>query len=230
MVVGIRLRANDSESNESSDSVANQVKEQLMPLFAIKRLLSPAQTKEEGDAMVVRAFECSLAYENFGWIRSYMEDETSMSLCIYEADSADDIWDHARRAALPINEADEAEEFTPDQFGVTPRPPIEGASLYVVDRQMPSDVSRTELDATALRAADCAEDFPGIGWVRSFWLEGPRLAHCVYWATDPNQLRAHAERSRMPCDAIRRVDELVPEQWGLPSFVPSREALGVPAE
>ncbi len=200
-----------------------------MPLFAIKRLLSPTQTKEEGDAMVIRAFECSLAYDDFGWIRSYLQDETSISLCIYQARSADDIWDHARRAALPINEAEEAEEYLPQQFGVTPLEPVDGSALYVIDRQMPADVTPQEIDATALRAADCAPDFPGIGWVRSFWIEETKQSHCVYWATDPELLRAHAERSRMPCDAIRRVDELLPSQWGLPDFVARKAAPGAPA-
>lgn len=186
-----------------------------MTLFAIGRTIGLDVTKVESDAMTLRSIDCALAYEQFRWVRSFGDEAIGSTFCVYEALRPEDIWDHALRAVIPVDDVREVEEYLPERFGVTPLPPEAGSTLYLIKRQMPESTTREETDAATARAADCASDYPGIRWVRSFWDERRKLAHCVYWATDPELLRAHAERSRVPCDEIREVTEILPSQYGV---------------
>lgn len=84
--------------------------------------------------------------------------------------------------------------------------------LYAIRREIPG-LSREELDAAALRAIMCLFDFPDMRWLRSYWDEKLGVIECVYEAQDPDQIRDHARRSRIPCDEVRQVTEIGPEQY-----------------
>jgi hypothetical protein len=84
--------------------------------------------------------------------------------------------------------------------------------LFTIRREIPG-LSREELDAAAYRAIMCAFEFPGMRWVRSYW-DAPRgEITCLYEARDAEQIRDHAHRSRIPCDEVREVIEVAPEQY-----------------
>ncbi len=84
--------------------------------------------------------------------------------------------------------------------------------LYTIRRNI-GEISREELDAASFRAIVCAPQFPGLKWVRSFWDQAGGHVDCLYEATDPRQLEEHARVSRIPCDEVREVSELLPETY-----------------
>jgi hypothetical protein len=84
--------------------------------------------------------------------------------------------------------------------------------LYQVRRDI-GDVSQDDLDASAYRAIICAYQFPEIRWVRSFWNRAAGQITCFYEARDPEQLTEHARLSRIPCDEVREVTEVLPEPY-----------------
>jgi hypothetical protein len=85
--------------------------------------------------------------------------------------------------------------------------------LYAIRRR---DEWRTpaELEAAAKRSTEIADgEFPeDVRWIRSYVVgeEGGRLGTiCIYEASSPEAIRAHAERVGMPADEIDRVVDTV---------------------
>lgn len=73
--------------------------------------------------------------------------------------------------------------------------------------------TRDEMDAAALRAIMCAFEYPGLRWIRSYWDQAGGQITCFYEATDAGQIRDHSRRSRIPCDDVREVVELGPQEY-----------------
>jgi hypothetical protein len=82
----------------------------------------------------------------------------------------------------------------------------------MIRRDVPG-ASQEDIDAASFRAITCAFYFPGMKWHRSFWDQGAGLLYCVYEARDPQELFAHAQRARIPCDEVREVDTFGPETY-----------------
>ncbi len=74
-----------------------------MPIFTIRRVLGEV-SKEDVDASAFRAIVCSYEYPGMKWHQSYWDVERGELLCIYEADSAEQIYGHAERSKIPCDE------------------------------------------------------------------------------------------------------------------------------
>ena len=84
--------------------------------------------------------------------------------------------------------------------------------LYTIVRNV-GEMSREELDAAAMRSLWCISGYPGMEWLHSTWDKDRGTVTCIYQAPDPDQIRAHAEASRIPCDEIREVELIDPMEY-----------------
>lgn len=71
-----------------------------------------------------------------------------------------------------------------------------------------------ELEAAAARSSAVAEEsYPGrISWIRSYVVEEPDGGLgtvCIYQASDPDAVRAHADRVGMPAHEVLRIADTV---------------------
>lgn len=85
--------------------------------------------------------------------------------------------------------------------------------LYMV-RRREAWSTPAELEQAAARSTDVASsDFPdSISWIRSYVIEetdGGLGTVCIYQASDPDAVRAHADRVGMPADEVLRVADTV---------------------
>jgi hypothetical protein len=86
-------------------------------------------------------------------------------------------------------------------------------NLYMIRRRT-AWKSPEELQETAQRSKDVAEDeFPDdIRWIRSYVIaeeDGQLGTLCIYEASSPEAVRAHAEKVGMPADEVRPIADTV---------------------
>ena len=86
-----------------------------MPLYQIDRDLGGFD-EDEIEGAALRALACAYWFEGMRWIRSFVNEESSAVTCIYEANSADDIHEHAIVANIPCDEIREVTEIGPHMF------------------------------------------------------------------------------------------------------------------
>jgi Protein of unknown function (DUF4242) len=86
-----------------------------MPTFTVRRDV-PGLTSEELDASAFRAIVCAVEYPGMRWLESFWDREAGRLTCIYEAASADEVFDHARRARIPCDEVHEVSVVGPGDF------------------------------------------------------------------------------------------------------------------
>lgn len=98
-----------------------------MPLFLIRRDL-PGATEEDVDAGSYRAVACAFVYTNMRWVTSYWNRAGGELWCVYEAESAEQLVDHARRARIPCDEIREVTPLDPQQYGAPLAAPPEADS------------------------------------------------------------------------------------------------------
>lgn len=84
--------------------------------------------------------------------------------------------------------------------------------LYSIRRNV-GTVDREEIDAAAMRSLWCMQGYPGIEWIHSTWDKDGGTITCLYRAPNPQQIRSHAEASRIPCDEIREVELIDPNEY-----------------
>ena len=84
--------------------------------------------------------------------------------------------------------------------------------LFMVRRNVPG-ISQEDMDAAAFRAITCAFYYSGLKWHRSFWDHDAGVLDCIYEAESAEELLAHAQRARIPCDEVREVDAFGPENY-----------------
>lgn len=84
--------------------------------------------------------------------------------------------------------------------------------LFQIVRNVPGETVEG-MDAAVFRAIVCAVEFNDLVWVRSFWDQPTGVITCYYEAPDEQTIREHASRSRIPCDRVTEVRELVPEAY-----------------
>ncbi len=83
-----------------------------MALYLIERDFTDS-TQEELGAATIRAKMCTPWYEGMEWIRSYYESALERTLCIYRANSEEDIRTHASVAGLPCGNVTLIDEILP---------------------------------------------------------------------------------------------------------------------
>ena len=87
-----------------------------MPRFIIERTVPPLSPDELTEA--ARRSKAAIAQlPGVVWIKSYISEADGKIYCEYEAPSAELLWEHARRAQLPIDRVSAIGlEINPDRF------------------------------------------------------------------------------------------------------------------
>lgn len=87
-----------------------------MPRYIIERSVPPMSREELTDA-AKRSLRAIAELEGVVWIKSYISEADGKIYCEYEAPNVAILWEHARRAGLPIDRVSEIGlEVSPDMF------------------------------------------------------------------------------------------------------------------
>jgi len=87
-----------------------------MPRYLIERSV-PGLTREILDAAARRSVATLAMMPEVRWIRSYVSDADGKIYCEYDAPSVDAVYEHARRAGLPVDRVTEVDlEISPSMF------------------------------------------------------------------------------------------------------------------
>lgn len=87
-----------------------------MPRFIIERSIPP-MSRAELDQAARRSIRAIAELDGVVWIKSYISEADGKIYCEYEAPSAELLWEHARRAQLPIDRVSAIGlEVSPDMF------------------------------------------------------------------------------------------------------------------
>ena len=175
-----------------------------MSLFAIESSFSGRR-----DALFAIRRSARLASGSVLWQRSFLASEENSALCIWQAPSIEALTDLARTTSLPVRQLRCVEEITPSSCGLETLPTV-GGPLFCVYRQLLLALTTTELRSGAWRSVRCADAFPGLQWVRSYWNQENRISFCFYHARRRADLRDHSAMLAVPCDKICEVTELIP--------------------
>jgi hypothetical protein len=73
-----------------------------MPRYIIERTV-PALSRQELDAAGRRSVAALAGMPEVRWIRSYVSDVEGKIYCEYDAPSPEAIYEHARRAGVPVD-------------------------------------------------------------------------------------------------------------------------------
>jgi hypothetical protein len=80
-------------------------------------------------------------------------------------------------------------------------------------RRIVGNISRDDVDAAAIRSLWCLANFPQVRWIRSTWDEGRGEINCLYEAPNVEVIREHAVSANLPCDEVREVDIIDPDDY-----------------
>jgi hypothetical protein len=87
-----------------------------MPRYIIERTV-PALSREDLAATARRSMAVLADMSEVRWIRSYVSDTQGKIYCEYDAPSPQAIYEHARRAGIPVDRISEvALEISPAMF------------------------------------------------------------------------------------------------------------------
>ncbi len=87
-----------------------------MPRYIIERTV-PALSREDLAAAARNSMAVLADMSEVRWIRSYVSDTEGKIYCEYDAPSPEAIYEHARRAGLPVDRISEvALEISPAMF------------------------------------------------------------------------------------------------------------------
>jgi hypothetical protein len=87
-----------------------------MPRYIIERTVT-ALSREDLAAVARRSMAVLADMSEVRWIRSYVSDAQGKIYCEYDAPSPESIYEHARRAGLPVDRLSEvALEISPAMF------------------------------------------------------------------------------------------------------------------
>ena len=86
-----------------------------MPKYVVFRTVGKV-SEEEIEAASLSSIEALEGMPDVRWIRSYYSAEEGKIYCEYEAPSVELIFEHARRAGIPIDRAEVVRELEPSMF------------------------------------------------------------------------------------------------------------------
>lgn len=90
-------------------------KEMRMPLFLIERNFAEQLEVNRDDQLRVAQINADVGVQ---WLFSFLSADKKKTYCLYEAPSADEIREAARRANIPADEIVEVGELRPEMFGL----------------------------------------------------------------------------------------------------------------
>jgi hypothetical protein len=76
----------------------------------------PKVGEDDLRAAMLRAVTCSYNFEGMQWVTTYWDQANGRAFCLYEAASAQEMWDHAERARVPCEEVTEVTVIGPDDL------------------------------------------------------------------------------------------------------------------
>jgi uncharacterized protein DUF4242 len=91
--------------------------------------------------------------------------------------------------------------------------------LYMIERTYAEQLELTSEDIALVDEINAGE---GVHWLFSFLSADRRRTYCLYEAPSPEAIRAAADKSRVPFDAIVEVGAAAPELIGRLQGLPSR--------
>jgi len=86
-----------------------------MPLFMIERNFAEQLEVNRDDVLKVAQINDDVGVQ---WLFSFLSADKKKTYCLYEAPSADEIREAARRANIPADEIVEVGELRPEMFGL----------------------------------------------------------------------------------------------------------------
>jgi hypothetical protein len=86
-----------------------------MPLFMIERNFAEQLEVNRDDALKIAQINDDVGVQ---WLFSFLSADKKKTYCLYEAPSADEIREAARRANVPADEIIEVSELRPEMFGL----------------------------------------------------------------------------------------------------------------
>jgi hypothetical protein len=90
-------------------------KETSMPVFMIERNFAEQLEVNRDDALRVAQINADVGVQ---WLFSFLSADKKKTYCLYEASSAEEIREAARRANIPADEIIEVSELRPEMFGL----------------------------------------------------------------------------------------------------------------
>jgi len=86
-----------------------------MKLYSVRRNVG-VMSQEEMDAAAFRAIVCAAQFPGLKWRHSYWNPPGGYMDCIYEADDAGQLADHAKAARIPCDAVVEVQQVTPETY------------------------------------------------------------------------------------------------------------------
>ncbi len=86
-----------------------------MPVFMIERNFAEQLEVNRDDALKVAQINDDVGVQ---WLFSFLSADKKKTYCLYEAPSAEEIREAARRANIPADEIIEVSELRPEMFGL----------------------------------------------------------------------------------------------------------------
>ena len=86
-----------------------------MAQYLVKRNVQGAGPHDY-DAALFRALSCIYDFPGLKWKHSFWDRERGVSFCVYEAESVDQIYQHAALAHIPCDEVSEVLATGPDTY------------------------------------------------------------------------------------------------------------------
>jgi hypothetical protein len=87
-----------------------------MPVFMIERNFAEQLEVNRDDQLKVAQINTDVGVQ---WLFSFLSADKKKTYCLYEAPSAEEIREAARRANIPADEIIEVSELRPEMFGLT---------------------------------------------------------------------------------------------------------------
>lgn len=104
-----------------------------MPLFLVHRT-NPFRNVVDMDAAAFRGLVCAGAIPGLNWVRSYHDEGANSVICVYEADSEEDIVRHSQLSDITYDRIVPVAEILPRDFWS----PDESTALGLVSVPQPA--------------------------------------------------------------------------------------------
>ncbi len=93
--------------------------------------------------------------------------------------------------------------------------------MFAIERDL-TGWTDEDIDASIRRAQMCAFFFSEFRWHRSFLDRDREQSTCYYEAKHEADVREHARLADVPCNAVRRVEQVVPDDYEQPTEADAR--------
>lgn len=171
-----------------------------MPSYMVERLL-PQMSAEEWKELTRKISEAADQIPELTWIKSHASETDHKCFCYFESPNADLLYEHARRANVPIDYVHLLDRSL-NHHEANPQTPMR---RFIVERTIPK-FSDEQWKAIQEQVGKAADEMPGVNWIKCSVSESSGKAYCEFEAPNPEVLREHSRRVNLPVDRIATVD------------------------